>query len=80
MTRCLIVGFALLVGCGQAERVDEGRGSRGDSNARVAARPATGDSAVRGDSGQRRDTAAVGDTALPEEPPCFASHLGLPCQ
>jgi hypothetical protein len=80
MTRGIICVFVLMVGCDRGDRVDERRGIEGDSAARAAAQPARSDSAARADSGGRRDTAAIVERAPAEDPPCFASHLGLPCQ
>ena len=80
MTRGILFGLLLMVACTQGDRVDERRGSPRDSVARTAARPASRDSAAQADSGRRRDTAALREAALPEDPPCFASHFGLPCQ
>jgi hypothetical protein len=79
MTRGIIC-LVLMVGCSRGNRADGGRGVRDDSTARTAARPTMGDTAAQADSGRRRDTAAVRDAALAEDPPCFASHFGLPCR
>ena len=80
MARGIVFGFVLMVGCSRGDRVEGGRGAGGDSTARAAAQPARSDSAARADSGDRRDTAAIVERAPAEDPPCFASHLGLPCQ
>jgi len=80
MIRGIIFGFVLMVGCSRGDRVAAGRDAGGDSTARAAAQPVRSDSAARADSGGRRDTAAIAEHAPAEDPPCFASHLGLPCQ
>ena len=80
MTRGIICSFVLMVGCSRGDRVDNGRGLERDSAAHAVAQPAGSDSAARADSGGRRDTAAIADRTPAEDPPCFASHLGLPCQ
>jgi hypothetical protein len=77
MIRGIICALVLIIGCSRGDRVTRQRGVRNDTASQTAVR---GDTAMRGDSGSRRDTATVHDAALPEDPPCFASHLGLPCQ
>lgn len=77
MTRGIMVGFALMVGCSRGDRVDNRHAAPGDTTARMAAR---GDSAAQRDSGGRQDTAGVSHRAPAADPPCFASHLGLPCR
>ena len=80
MARAIMFGLLLMVGCSRGGGGDGRRGTPSDSAPSTTARSTSRDSAARADSGPRRDTAAVRDVALPEDPPCFASHLGLPCQ
>jgi hypothetical protein len=79
MTRCVMFIVVLIVGCGDRERTDTPPHASSDSAGTQAAAAAHRDS-VRADSGRPRDTAALREAALPEDPPCFASHFGLPCQ
>jgi hypothetical protein len=79
MVRPMIVSVVLMIGCRQGDRISDRAGAGRDSAVRTAASPARPDS-TRADSGGRRDTAAVQAVAQPADPPCFASHLGLPCQ
>lgn len=80
MTRNIVFGLVLMVGCGRGDRPAERRAVSEDSSSRATTQPAHVDSAARADSSGRRDTAAVGATVPANDPPCFASHLGLPCQ
>ena len=80
MTRGMLFGFALLIGCSGGDRPRERRAVHGDTALRAAARPESGDGSARADSALRRDSTAARDTTLAQDPPCFASHFGLPCQ
>ena len=80
MTRDIVFGLALVVGCVQGNRTDERRAVRDDSTSRAATPPANVNSAARADSIERRDTGALRAAVPANDPPCFASHLGLPCQ
>ena len=61
----LVLILAVTLGRRRAER-------RAEASSRVASGPA--------DSLARRDSAAKADSEPEYDPPCFASHLGLPCQ
>lgn len=79
MVRGITLGLLLMVGCRQGDRVSDRGGAPGDSTVRTAASPVSRDS-TRADSARPQDTAAVQEAAQPADPPCFAAHLGLPCQ
>ena len=61
----LVLLLVVALGRRRAER-------RAEASTRVATGPA--------DSLARRDSAAKADSVPAYDPPCFASHLGLPCQ